>query len=219
MYGRGVSFDAMRRRRLLLELVGPVARSDSDREGVAARLFDELAGLFGVGQVILRLLFREARALAVLDAAEAAELCLDCDAARVRGLNDLSRDLDVVVPARGGLAVLFEGAVHHHGGEVHIHRADAGRGRVAVVLVHSDGDVRVELRGGDHQVPQVVVVRVRARTTRGLDDDGRLRLVRRHHDRLDLLLTRPRRVPGTDTPWVVVDGKLSKTEQLEKKKS
>lgn len=31
-------------------------------------------------------------------------------------------------------------------------------------------------------------------------------------DRLDLLLTRPRRVPGTDTPWVVVDGKLSKSD-------
>ena len=25
-------------------------------------------------------------------------------------------------------------------------------------------------------------------------------------------LTRPRRVPGTDTPWVVVDGKLSKSD-------
>ena len=52
--------------------------------------------------------------LAGLERAEAAELALDRDADRVRHLDHLARDLDVVVVARRRLHVLLERAVHHH---------------------------------------------------------------------------------------------------------
>ena len=172
---------------LLFELVGAVARADRDGERVAAGLLDKVAGFGRVGEVVLGFLFGEAGALAVLDAAEAAELGFDRHAARVRELDDLFGHVDVVVPAGRRLAVLFEAAVHHHGREAHLDSANAGRRRVAVVLVHRDRDVRVELGRRDHQVAQVVVVRVRTRAARGLDDHRRIGLGSGHHDRLDLL--------------------------------
>ena len=49
------------------------------------------------------------------------------------------------------------------------------------------GNLGIELGGGQHQVPQVVVLRVGAGAARGLHDDGRLGLLGRLHDRLDLL--------------------------------
>ena len=65
------------------ELVRAVARADRDRERVDAGLLDEVDRLVGVGEVHL------AGAVAVLDAAERAELALDADALRVRRLDDL----------------------------------------------------------------------------------------------------------------------------------
>ena len=60
-------------------------------------------------------------------------------------------------------------------------------GLVAVVEMERDRDLRVELDGGQHQVPEEDVVRVRAGAARRLDDHGRRGLARRLHDRLDLL--------------------------------
>ena len=56
-----------------------------------------------------------------------------------------------------------------------------------MVLVHGDRDLRIELGGGEHQVPQVVVLRVGPGAARGLHDDRRIGLLGRLHDRLDLL--------------------------------
>ena len=61
--------------RVLGELVGAVARPDRDRECVDPGALDELDRLIRVGQVHL------ARAVAVLDPAERAQLALDADAA------------------------------------------------------------------------------------------------------------------------------------------
>ena len=73
-------------RRLRRELVGAVAGADRDGERVDAGLLDEVDGLVRIGEVNL------ARAVAVLDATERAELALDADALRVRRLDDLARD-------------------------------------------------------------------------------------------------------------------------------
>ena len=56
-----------------------------------------------------------------------------------------------------------------------------------MVLVHADRKLGIELGGGEHQVPQIVVLRVGAGAARGLHDDGRLGLAGSFHDRLDLL--------------------------------
>jgi hypothetical protein len=103
------------------ELVGAVARTDRDGERVDAGALDEVDGLVGVGEVDL------ARADAVLDPSERAELALHGDPARVRILDDLARDGDVVVVVRDGRAVLLQGAVHHHAREPELDRADARR--------------------------------------------------------------------------------------------
>ena len=153
----------------LRELVRAVRRADRDRERVDPGRRDELDRLVGIGEVHL------ARAVPVLDPAERAELALDGDATRVRVLDDLLRDGDVVVERGRRLAVGLERAVHHHAREAELDRGDARRGLVAVVEVERDRDLRVELDRRLHQVPEEPVVRVGARAAGGLDDDRRAR--------------------------------------------
>ncbi len=149
---------------LARELVGTVARADRDGEGVDARALDELLRLRGVGEVDLT------GADAVLDAAERPQLALDGHAALVGVVDDLLRDGDVVLEAQRRLGVFGERAVHHDAREAELDRADAGVGRVAVVLMQRDGDVRVGLGGGEHQVVEEAVPGVLARAVGGLDD-------------------------------------------------
>jgi hypothetical protein len=59
-----------------------VAGADGHGQGVATGVRDEALGLFGIGQVLGGLVLAQARAVAVLDAAQAAELGLDGDAQR-----------------------------------------------------------------------------------------------------------------------------------------
>ena len=172
---------------LLGELVGAVAGADGDGQGVAAGVGDEVLGLVRVGQVRQGLVAAQAGAVAVLDAAQAADLALDGHAQGVGLLHDLPGDLDVVLVGGRRLAVLHQRAVHHHRGEALLDGAEAGRRAVAVVLVHGDGDLRVQLGGGQHQVAQVVVVGVGAGAAAGLDDDRAVGLGGGHHDGLDLL--------------------------------
>ena len=101
-------------------------------------------------------------AAAVLERAEAAQLALDRDALRVGQLDDLLRHADVVVEVGRRLAVLLQRAVHHHRREAVLDRALAGGRAVAVVLVHGDRNLRIQLGGGEHQVPQVGVLRSRS---------------------------------------------------------
>ena len=49
------------------------------------------------------------------------------------------------------------------------------------------GNIRIQLGGGQHEVPQIVVLRIRAGAARGLHDDGRIGFAGRLHDRLNLL--------------------------------
>lgn len=62
----------------------------------------------------------------------------------------------------------------------------AGLGAVAMVLVHDDGNAWVQLGSGEHQVAEVVVLRIGAGPPTGLDNHGRVGLLGRLHDRLNL---------------------------------
>src|SRR5690606_22088594 len=77
---------------LALELVGAVAGADRDGQRVAAGLFHEAHGLGGVGQARVALIDLDV----VLDAAQAPELGLYCDAAVAVGVvGGLTRQGDV----------------------------------------------------------------------------------------------------------------------------
>src|SRR5690606_30886611 len=105
----------------------------------------------------------------------------------MRELHDLSRDADVVVEVRRRLPVLAQRAVHHHGREAHLDRALARLRAVAVVLMHGDRNFGIELGRGEHEVTEIIVLRVAAGPARGLHDHRRVGLARSLHDRLDLL--------------------------------
>jgi hypothetical protein len=68
-----------------------------------------------------------------------------------------------------------------------MYRGHAGRGLVAMVEMHADGDVRIDLGDGVHHVLEHDVVGVAARAARGLDDDRGVGGVGRRHDRQRLL--------------------------------
>ena len=158
-----------------------MAGADRDGERVHAGLVDEVDRLIGIGQVHL------ARAVAILDPAERAELALDADALRVRGLDDAPCDLDVVLVVRRRLAVGEQRPVHHHAREPELDRVEARLRLVAVVEVEHDRDLRRRLGGRGDQVAHVVLARVGERPARDLDDHRRVDLLCRGDDALDLL--------------------------------
>ena len=83
-------------------------------------------------------------------------------------------DADIVVAVARGLAVGLERAVHHHRGEAGLDRGHAGGGLVAVVVMHADRDMRIDLGDGVHHVLEHDVVGIGARAARGLDDHRRI---------------------------------------------
>jgi hypothetical protein len=107
-------------------------------------------------------------------AAQHAQLALDRDAAAVGHLDHLAGDVDIVLVAGRGLGVFHQRAVHHHRGEAVLDGGGAGRGAVAVVLVHADRDVRIDVDQGVDHLGQHDVVGVGAGAARGLDDDRRV---------------------------------------------
>ncbi len=179
--------------RLARELVGAVRGAHGDGERIDLGFLDELHGLVGVGQQLVmgELALGTVAVLglahAALERAEHAELTLDRDAAEMGHLGDLLRHADIVVPVAGRLAVGLQRAVHHDGGEAGLDGGHAGRGLVAVVEMHADGDVRIDLGDCVHHVLEHDVVGVGARAARGLDDDRRINRIGRRHDRQRLL--------------------------------
>jgi hypothetical protein len=163
---------------LAAELVGAVAGADGDGQRVHLGGGDERGGFDGIGQelVVAQLAHGPVAvfllAFAVLEGAEAAQLTFDRHALLVGGFDDGAGDVDVVVVVGGGLAVFLEGAVHHDAGEAGVDGVLAGGGAVAVVEVHADRDLGIQLGGGDDQVAEVVALRVGAGAAGGLDDDG-----------------------------------------------
>ena len=107
------------------ELVRAVRGADGDRERVAARLGRELDHFLGLRVVAL------GRRNLVLDAREDAQLRLDGDVVLVRVVDDLLRELDVLLEGKGA-------AVDHDGREARINAALARLVAVAVVEVEDD---------------------------------------------------------------------------------
>src|SRR5690606_20229170 len=108
-------------------------------------------------------------------------------AARVGHLDHATGNVDVVLVRGGGLGVFFQRAVHHHRGEAVLDGGGAGGRTVAVVLVHTVRDVRIQFDQGVDQAGQNDVVGVGAGAARGLDDDRRIDGVGGLHDGQALL--------------------------------
>ena len=175
------------------ELVGAVAGADGDGECIELGALDEVGRLFRIGQQLL-LGHRGVGAVAVflvalhrLERAEAAQLTLHRDAERMRHVDHLARDLDVVVEVGDRLAVGLERAVHHHRAETEVDRAAAHVRALAVVLVHDERNLRIALERGLDQVLDERLARVFACAGARLEDDRRAHLARGRHHRLDLL--------------------------------
>ena len=161
-----------------------MAGADGDGQRVHAGALGKLDCLVGIGDVLEA---RAARAVAVFHAAQHADLAFDGDAALVRVVDHAARHFDVFFESRRRLAVFLERAVHHHRGVAERDGALAGLKAVAVILVHGDGNVGIQLGGGLNQLEEVEVLGKGARAAAGLDDDRRLGLLGGHHDGLNLL--------------------------------
>jgi hypothetical protein len=98
-----------------------------------------------------------------------------------------ARHLDVVFIAGDRLAVFHQRAVHHHRSEAGLDGGHADRGRLAVVLVHHDRDVRIGFDRGRDQVAQEGFAGIFAGAGRGLHDHRRADFIGRCHDGADLL--------------------------------
>ena len=166
----------------------PIATANASTFG----LLDKLSGLFGIGQ---QLIFRQHafRTMPVLlfahpgfERPETSQFAFDRDVDGVRHLDHGLGHVNVVFERGRGLAVRFQRTVHHHAGETVLDRTLARLDAVAVILVHGHRNVRIQFDRRQHQVPQVSVLRVGARTARRLDDDRRVGLFGRFHDRLNL---------------------------------
>ena len=165
------------------KFVSAMAGADGDGQGVDAGALGKLDSLVGVGDVLEA---RAARAVAVFNAAQHADFAFDRDAARVGKLDHLARDFDVLFKGGRGLAVFLERAIHHDAGIAQLDGAFAGLKAVAVILVHGDGNLGIQLRGRQDQVKQVAVLGELARAAAGLDDDRRVGFLGRRHDGLNL---------------------------------
>jgi hypothetical protein len=77
--------------------------------------------------------------------AEAAQLAFDAHALGMGQLANLASHLHVVIEVGRRLAVFFERAVHHHTREVIVDRALARTWAIAVVLVHANRQLGVQL--------------------------------------------------------------------------
>ena len=168
---------------LAAELVCAVAGADGDGQGVQAGRLHELCRLLGVGQVAQAV---EPGAVAVFNAAQAADFAFHRDAFGVRHFHHFARGLDVVVEAGGRLAIGHQRAIHHDAGEAQFDGGFAGLHAVAVVQVKHGRNFRVQFRGREHQVIQEFVLRIGARTAAGLNDHRRLGFASRFHDGLNL---------------------------------
>ena len=174
--------------RLAGELVSAVGGAAGDRQRVDLGAGDEIDGLVGVGQQLV-VRQRALGAMAVfglavtaLQRAQHAELAFDRGADPVRHARDTFGDSDIVVVACRRLGVGLQRAVHHHRGEAVADGGQAGRFVVAVILVHADRDVRIDLGQRVDHLRQHHVVGVGAGAARRLDDDRRVTGLGRLHD-------------------------------------
>ena len=105
----------------------------------------------------------------------------------MRVVDHAARHFHILFEGRRRLAVFLQRAVHHHRGVAQFDGALAGLKAVAVILVHGDGNVGIQLGRRLDQLEEVEILGKRARAAAGLHDHRRLGLPGRHHDGLNLL--------------------------------
>ena len=170
--------------RLAGEFVSAVAGADGDGQRVQTGGLDKIHRLRGIGQVAQAV---ETRAVPVFNAAQAADFAFHGHAFGMRRLDHLAGGLHVVLETRGRLTIRQQRAIHHDAGEAHLDSAQASLRAVTVVQMQHGRNLRIQLGGRQHQVIQKPVLRVGASAPAGLNDDRRLGLAGRLHDRLNLL--------------------------------
>ena len=179
--------------RLAGEFVGAVRGAHRNRQRVDLGLLDELDRLVGIGeQLVVGELALGAMAVLLvahpgLERAQHAELALDRNTAEMGHVGDGPGDADIVVPVARRLAVGLQRTVHHDRGEAGLDRGHAGGGLVAVIEMHADRNLRMDLGHRIHHVPQHDVIGVGTGAARGLDDHRRIEAGGGIHDRERLL--------------------------------
>ncbi len=170
------------------ELVGAVRGAHGDGQRVDLGLAHELHRLVGIGQQlgVVELALEAVAVLllahAGLQRAQHAEFALDRGADPVGHLHHVAGDAHIVLVAGRGLGVALQRAVHHHTGEAVLDGGGAGGFVVAVILVHADRDVGVDVDQGVDHAGEHDVVGVLARAPAGLDDDRAVGPVGGLHD-------------------------------------
>ena len=134
-----------------LELESAVGRADRDREGIHACALHEFLHLFRTG--VSRIFSGDVDV--ILDAGQSAELSLDDSALSVRVLDDLLRDLDVLLER-------LAGSVDHDGCEAVVHAGLAGLEIRAVIQMHDDVDVRAAKNSRFDKLLQIDRIRILA---------------------------------------------------------
>ena len=122
-----------------------------------------------------------------LETGQAAQLTLHRNAAGVREFDHFARNFDVVLVAGRGFAVFAQAAVHHHRAKARLDGAKAHARRGAVVLVHTNRDVRVHLDRGSDEVAQKGLTGIGACPGRALQNHRAVDRRRGLHDGLHLL--------------------------------
>src|SRR5690606_22453995 len=174
------------------ELVSTVAGTDRDGQGVQLRATHEVGGLFGVGQQLVEGQLAVCAVAVFLvtshgfQRAQTTQFTFNRHAQFVGHFDHLAGDLNVVFVIGNGLAVSFQGTVHHDAGETEVNRALADGGRLAVILVHDYGDVGIRLDSSLNQVFQEAFARIFTCSSRSLHDHGAVGFGRRFHDGLHL---------------------------------
>ncbi len=166
--------------------------ADGDGQRVDLGLGDEIGGFVGIGQQ-LAVIQRAFGTVAVFftghagfQRAEAAQFAFDRDAAGVRQFGHFGGGGDVVFVGGRGLAVGAQRAVHHHRREAGLDGAEADAGRCAVILVHTDRNVRILLDRGQDQVAQEGLAGIGTRTGGTLQDHRGIHGSSGLHDGLNL---------------------------------
>src|SRR5690625_422305 len=145
---------------LARKFVGTMAGSNGNSQRIQLCATNEVNRLFGVGKQLIhgKGAFGAMAVFLVthhgLQRSQATQLAFYGNAHFVRHFDDGTRHVDVVLVVGNGFPVFFQGAVHHDAGKAQVDGAAAHGGRLTMVLVHHDGNVRVGFDGSLNQMLQ-----------------------------------------------------------------
>lgn len=124
-------------------------------------------------------------ALAGFERAQHAQFAFNRDADHVRDVHHLAGDADIISPIAGSLAVFLERAIHHHRRKASGNGRQAGFRAVAMVLMHTDRDLGIQLDRGLNQLEHDIIG-ISAGAPAGLQNDRAIGLLGGGHNRQHL---------------------------------